>query len=57
MIEINKWEEKQLRKTIPNLCVARTGKSKKAKRGKIYVEPTRKVLSTLKRIREVDYIN
>ena len=27
MIEINKWEEKQLRKTIPNLCVARTGKS------------------------------
>lgn len=57
MIEINKWEEKQLRKTIPNLCVARTGKSKKAKRGKIYAEPTCKVLSTLKRIREVDYIN
>lgn len=56
-MKLTSGKKKQLRKTIPNLCVARTGKSKKAKRGKIYAEPTRKVLSTLKQIREVDYIN
>lgn len=57
MIEITKQEENQLREILPTLYVARTSKKKKANRGKLYVEPTSKVISALKQIRNVSYID
>lgn len=56
MIEITKSEQKQLKESIPDVYIIGTCR-KKPHRGKLYVEPTRKVIKLLCRIRNTDRVD
>lgn len=56
MIEITKSEQKQLKEIIPDVYIIGTCR-KKPHRGKLYVEPTRKVIRLLSKIRNTEHID
>lgn len=56
MIEITKFEQNKLKEAIPDVYIIGTCR-KKPHRGKLYVEPTRKVIRLLCKIRNTEHID
>lgn len=56
MIQITKEERKQLKELIPDVYTIGTCRQKPS-RGKLYVEPTRKVIKALMTIRNTNKID
>jgi hypothetical protein len=56
MIEITKRERDQLKEIIPDVYTIGTCRQKPS-RGKLYVEPTKKVIRALMKIRNTDKID
>lgn len=56
MIEITKRERDQLKEIIPDVYTIGTCRQKPS-RGKLYVEPTKKVVRALMKIRNTDKID